>query len=85
MNKLAEKLKKIADSKEEQHQSVIFGIPAEVRESRITQCNECEHLYKLTSTCKKCGCFMKVKTYLPNAVCPIGKWGKYDKPNSEQA
>jgi hypothetical protein len=33
-------------------------------------------LIKLTSQCKKCGCFMEAKTKLPNAECPIGKWDK---------
>lgn len=38
-------------------------------------CLNCEFLIKATKTCKKCGCFMKEKTKLPHASCPIGKWG----------
>jgi hypothetical protein len=41
---------------------------------RMDICNGCEFLVKLTSQCKKCGCFMPLKTKLENAVCPIGKW-----------
>ena len=43
---------------------------------RWAECQGCEHLIKLTSSCKKCGCFMKVKTRLATARCPIGKWEK---------
>ena len=41
--------------------------------SRIRLCLGCEHLKKHTR-CDKCGCFMKVKTRLAAAKCPIGKW-----------
>jgi len=37
-------------------------------------CLSCEHLIQLTKTCKKCGCFMELKTKLQDAVCPLGKW-----------
>jgi len=42
--------------------------------SRFKHCIQCPHLIKRTSTCKKCGCFMKIKTKLVNSKCPIGKW-----------
>lgn len=41
---------------------------------RFSICRSCPELIKLTSQCKKCGCFMKAKTKLEKAVCPIGKW-----------
>jgi hypothetical protein len=41
---------------------------------RFSICQACPELIKLTTQCKKCGCFMKVKTKLEKAVCPIGKW-----------
>ena len=43
-------------------------------ETRFSICEECPELIKLTSQCKKCGCFMKAKTKLQQAVCPLGKW-----------
>ena len=43
-------------------------------ESRLAICSSCPELIKLTTQCKKCGCFMSVKTRLKNASCPIGKW-----------
>lgn len=49
-------------------------IPVEVYESRLNTCKSCEHAYKPTLTCKKCGCFMKIKAKMPEMNCPIGKW-----------
>ena len=43
---------------------------------RWSECQGCEHLIKATNQCKKCGCFMKVKTRISTARCPIGKWEK---------
>ncbi len=48
----------------------------ETFEARIKICGSCEHLFRPTWTCKKCGCFMGVKARLDSATCPIGKWGK---------
>ena len=38
-------------------------------------CTGCEFLTE-KNKCLKCGCFMKVKTRVATASCPIGKWGK---------
>lgn len=46
----------------------------EVRDERFNMCLSCEHLIQATKTCKKCGCFMTAKTWLPHASCPIHKW-----------
>lgn len=43
-------------------------------EKRIEICESCPELIKLTKQCKKCGCFMAVKTKIEAALCPIGKW-----------
>ena len=37
-------------------------------------CMGCENHVHITDQCKKCGCFMKIKTKLDAAKCPIGKW-----------
>jgi hypothetical protein len=47
---------------------------SEVAADRFSICKACPELIKLTTQCKKCGCFMKAKTKLEKAVCPIGKW-----------
>ena len=41
---------------------------------RLEICKACPELIKLTTQCKKCGCFMTLKTKLQEAACPIGKW-----------
>lgn len=43
---------------------------------RWEECQKCEYLIKPTNQCKKCKCFMKVKTRVASASCPIGKWNK---------
>ena len=48
--------------------------PEELHEHRIGICRTCEYFRPKTETCKKCGCFMKLKTRLERASCPIGKW-----------
>lgn len=44
-------------------------------DERYEVCLGCEHLFKPTRQCKKCGCFMQIKTRLAEASCPVGKWG----------
>ena len=41
---------------------------------RMEVCRSCDRLDNITKICKECGCFMPVKTKLPNEACPIGKW-----------
>ena len=43
-------------------------------QKRLDQCLSCEHLIQMTKQCKKCGCFMQLKTKLEKATCPLGKW-----------
>jgi hypothetical protein len=46
----------------------------EIVEERLNICRTCAHLIPITLTCKKCGCFMKIKTKIEASVCPLGKW-----------
>jgi hypothetical protein len=43
-------------------------------EDRLAICNSCEWLRVKTQRCRKCGCFMTLKTTLVQAKCPLGKW-----------
>jgi hypothetical protein len=43
-------------------------------EKRMNICLGCEHLIKLTHQCRRCTCFMDLKTRLKDATCPIEKW-----------
>ncbi len=46
----------------------------ELIESRLAICNTCPFFNKRLMKCTKCGCFMKLKTTLRKASCPIGNW-----------
>lgn len=41
---------------------------------RMDICRSCEFFRVKTETCRKCGCFMKLKTKLERSHCPINKW-----------
>lgn len=49
-------------------------VTKESAESRLALCKACPELIQLTSTCKKCGCFMIPKVKLAKASCPLEKW-----------
>jgi hypothetical protein len=46
----------------------------ELIEKRLEICNQCEWLHKRLQKCRKCGCFMHLKSTLKQATCPLGKW-----------
>lgn len=76
-NKLKSKISQLKEKHENDSISSIIEtikIDEETRNERFNMCISCEHLFKLTNTCKKCGCFMTAKTWLKNASCPIKKW-----------
>lgn len=49
-------------------------VDAETAFQRFELCLSCDELKKDSFRCMKCGCFMKTKTQLASASCPIGKW-----------
>jgi len=46
----------------------------DVAKERLEIRKQCPELIQLTTTCKKCGCFMTGKTKIQGATCPLGKW-----------
>ena len=46
----------------------------DIIDKRWDECQKCEFLIKPTNNCKKCGCFMKIKTRIGASTCPEGKW-----------
>lgn len=48
--------------------------PKDLALYRLSICETCEFFRPKSQTCKKCGCFMRLKTTLENAKCPMGKW-----------
>ena len=45
-----------------------------ISNQRLSICLDCDRLIKATTQCKECGCFMKLKTRLKHARCPLEKW-----------
>jgi hypothetical protein len=52
----------------------IEKLPKKEYQKRLDICLGCDRLIKSTKQCKECGCFMNIKTQLPHASCPLGKW-----------
>jgi hypothetical protein len=48
--------------------------PEDIAAERLAICKGCEFFRKGNQSCKKCGCFMKLKTLIDKAKCPIDKW-----------
>jgi len=77
LEKLKQKMEAIRDMGEGAAVSLMtFKVSPETQAYRYDICRGCEKLYKMTDTCKVCGCFMKVKTWMPNQECPLKKWPK---------
>lgn len=75
LEKLKQKMEQARDAAQQAAASALtHKVSKEVYNYRYNTCSGCEKLYKLTDTCKVCGCFMKVKAWMPNQSCPIGKW-----------
>ena len=53
-----------------------------VAQSRYDVCKCCEEFNKALATCKKCGCFMKLKVKLVDAECPQDLWPKAQVNNA---
>lgn len=47
-----------------------------VAAERLAICKECPLFISSTKQCSECKCFMDLKTKLPNAECPLHKWGQ---------
>lgn len=59
--------------------SEIGRVSPEIKQKRLDICKSCPEFINLSTQCKKCGCIMNAKTKLPNASCPLGKWGTEEK------
>jgi hypothetical protein len=47
---------------------------SELSNARLDICKSCPELIPVVNQCKKCGCFMDLKSTLKIAKCPLGKW-----------
>lgn len=75
LEKLRQRMEKARDLAQDAATKVLVEkVSEEVFNYRYNTCSGCDKLYKLTDTCKVCGCFMKVKAWMPRQACPINKW-----------
>ena len=61
----------------------IVHVNDQVRDERLAVCRGCEFFMSKTQQCRKCLCIMPLKTKLPHAYCPEGKWGAVATPPVE--
>ncbi|MGA1697552.1 MAG: DUF6171 family protein [Ilumatobacteraceae bacterium] len=52
---------------------LIPRVKRRLRKQRMQICRECDKLNGLEQ-CAVCNCYMPIKTMLPHASCPEGKW-----------
>jgi hypothetical protein len=75
LDKLKERMEKARDAAENAAASILRNkVDESIQQYRYNICTGCDKLYKPTDTCKVCGCFMKIKTWIPNQACPLNKW-----------
>ncbi len=83
--KLLQRMVEVRDAAEE---AVVKLVPVkvsdEIQQYRYNICKSCDKLYKPTDSCKMCGCFMKVKTWMPQHACPIKKWPAVEQQATDQ-
>tara|TARA_R110002050_G_scaffold24443_2_gene65448 strand:- start:1707 stop:2105 length:399 start_codon:yes stop_codon:yes gene_type:complete len=51
-----------------------FFVDDKIYKDRLDICRECPMLFKPTMSCKRCGCFMKVKAKIGRMSCPDKHW-----------
>jgi len=79
-NELIDRLKNLSETVSNSLTDLSKGKPVftddALSSSRMVICKSCDDFNQQTSQCRRCGCFMSVKTKLKHSSCPIGKWGK---------
>lgn len=85
--KLKKRMQETSDTIQNVSSNVIpdsWLVSPEIKEKRWKICQDCNHLYRPTSNCKLCGCFMQIKTGLAGQKCPINKWLAEPPKNKEE-
>lgn len=74
--KFAEKVKAKTDAIAQAQLNLLdrIKVSPEIQKERYDICLGCDKLYKPTSSCRVCGCFMQLKTWMPEQRCPLDKW-----------
>ena len=61
-----------------------FFVTDKVYKERMSICKKCVYYFKPTGQCKRCLCFMKIKTRIANLDCPEKYWMRtteYEMPD----
>lgn len=82
LDKLRDKMKSVTKTVEKVMPDIV--VDEKIREERLAICTSCEKFRTKTRTCKVCGCFMDIKTWMPRQKCPMNKWGIVDMSSSEK-
>ena len=51
-----------------------FFVDDKTYKDRLDICKSCPQLFKPTTSCKRCGCFMRIKAKISSMKCPDNKW-----------
>tara|TARA_R110000851_G_scaffold68908_1_gene154626 strand:- start:262 stop:669 length:408 start_codon:yes stop_codon:yes gene_type:complete len=51
-----------------------FFVNDKTYKDRLDICRDCPMLFKATMSCKRCGCFMRIKAKMSSMSCPDKKW-----------
>ena len=50
------------------------SVDEKTQQNRMDICKKCEYYEEANNSCKKCGCFLQIKTSWASEACPEGKW-----------
>lgn len=74
-SKMAEKIAaRIEQTAADALESINVKVKGHIQKERYDICLSCDKLYLPSKTCKVCGCFMNIKTWMPKQSCPLKKW-----------
>jgi hypothetical protein len=85
MYKIQEKMRLAKETAEKimQENLLKYKVSDKIQKERFDICLGCEYFRPTSETCKVCGCFMKVKTWMANQKCPVNKWDRVELANVE--
>ena len=73
-NGISQRVRRVLFIVDLSHLDILMFMSKEYIKTRIKICETCSSLLKPTYTCKECGCFMRIKTRIKRAGCPLNKW-----------
>ena len=65
---------KLQNQKELENRESQWLIDSAAAKERYSICQSCNNFNKLTTQCKKCGCFMPIKVRYSFFSCPMNNW-----------